>query len=108
MSAFAQHNKKANNSSSVNHFSFSVEAVSKIKNLLVSQSAAKNVFENITQAIGNTPLVKLNNLSKGLKAAIYLKLEFMNPGGSVKDRIGVRMIEDAEKRGLLKPCRIIF
>jgi len=107
LSAFAQHNKKANNSSSANHFSFSVETVSKIKNLLVSQSAAKNVFENITQAIGNTPLVKLNNLSKGLKAAIYLKLEFMNPGGSVKDRIGVKMIEDAEKRGLLRPGGII-
>ena len=59
------------------------------------------------QAVGNTPLVRLSNLAKDLKATIYLKLEFMNPGGSVKDRIGAKMIEDAEKRGLLRPGGII-
>jgi len=107
VSAFAQQNRELNSSNSVNRFSFSVETVSRIKGLLASQSAAKNVFENITEAIGNTPLVKLNNLTKNIKPTIYLKLEFMNPGGSVKDRIGVKMVEDAEKRGLLRPGGII-
>jgi len=60
-------------------------------------------FENILEAIGNTPLIKLNNVTKGIKATILAKLEFLNPGGSVKDRIGIAMIEDAEKKGLLKP-----
>jgi len=60
-------------------------------------------FENILEVIGNTPLVKLNNITKGIKATILAKLEFLNPGGSVKDRIGIAMIEDAERRGLLKP-----
>lgn len=60
-------------------------------------------YDNILQAIGRTPLVKLNRLTRGSKAAIYAKCEFLNPGGSVKDRIGIAMIEDAEHRGLLKP-----
>lgn len=63
---------------------------------------AKEIKDNVLEAIGNTPLVKLNNISKGLKAKIYAKLEFLNPGGSVKDRMALYMIEDAEKRGLLK------
>ena len=58
---------------------------------------------NILEAIGHTPLVRLNRISKDLKPQIYVKAEFMNPGGSVKDRIGMTMIHDAEKRGLLKP-----
>ena len=58
---------------------------------------------NILEAIGHTPLVRLNRISKDLKPQIYVKAEFMNPGGSVKDRIGMTMINDAEKRGLLKP-----
>lgn len=61
-------------------------------------------FKNsILDLIGNTPLVKLNKISQGLKPQILAKLESYNPGGSVKDRIGVAMIEDAEKNGLLKP-----
>jgi cystathionine beta-synthase len=60
-------------------------------------------FENILETMGNTPLVRLNRMAEGLKPKIYVKCEFFNPGGSVKDRIGVTMIEDAEKRGLLKP-----
>lgn len=64
---------------------------------------AKEIEDNVLETIGNTPLVKLNNISKDLKAKIYAKLEFMNPGGSVKDRMALYMIEDAEKRGLLKP-----
>jgi cystathionine beta-synthase len=62
-----------------------------------------NYLSNITEAIGNTPLVKLNNLNKGIPGTILVKVEYMNPGHSVKDRIGIRMIEEAEKAGILKP-----
>jgi len=58
-------------------------------------------FPEIVQAVGATPLVRLNNLGRGLGATILAKLEFMNPLGSVKDRIGVAMVLDAKKRGLL-------
>ena len=60
-------------------------------------------FENVLETLGNTPLVRLNKITAGLKPKIYAKCEFFNPGGSVKDRIGVTMIDDAEKKGLLKP-----
>jgi cystathionine beta-synthase len=60
-------------------------------------------YENVLDAVGGTPLIRLNRLAKGLKPRIYVKAEFLNPGGSVKDRIGVAMIDDAERRGLLKP-----
>ncbi len=58
---------------------------------------------NILEAIGRTPLVRLNRINQGLKPQIYVKADYTNPGGSVKDRIGITMIDDAEKRGLLKP-----
>ena len=58
---------------------------------------------HILEAVGHTPLVRLNRITKDLKPQIYVKAEFMNPGGSVKDRIGLTMIDDAEKKGLLKP-----
>ena len=58
---------------------------------------------NVADAIGNTPIVKLNRLSEGLKANIYCKLGYMNPGGSVKDRIALNIINEAERRGDLKP-----
>ena len=58
---------------------------------------------NILDAIGRTPLVRLNRINQGLKPQMYVKADYINPGGSVKDRIGVTMIDDAEKRGLLKP-----
>lgn len=58
---------------------------------------------NILEAIGNTPLIKLNKINKGLKPLLLAKLESANPGGSVKDRIGVAMLDDAVKRGVLKP-----
>lgn len=63
------------------------------------------VYDNILGLIGNTPLVKINNLAKqyGIKAQVYAKLENLNPGYSVKDRIGVSMIDDAEEKGILKP-----
>jgi cystathionine beta-synthase len=60
------------------------------------------VLDNIIDAIGNTPIVKLNRVTAGLRSRIYAKLEMMNPGGSVKDRIAPYMIGKAEKRGLLK------
>ena len=60
------------------------------------------IFEDITKTVGNTPLVKINRLSKNSEAVILAKLEFFNPLSSVKDRIGVAMIEDAEKSGALK------
>lgn len=58
---------------------------------------------NVLETVGNTPLVKLNKISKGLKPLILAKMESFNPGGSVKDRIGINMLEDAEERGLIKP-----
>ena len=54
------------------------------------------------EQIGNTPLIKLNKINRGLKPQIFAKLESANPDGSVKDRIGFNMIADAEKRGVLK------
>ncbi|MEW6005582.1 MAG: cysteine synthase family protein [Stygiobacter sp.] len=60
-------------------------------------------YNNILDAIGNTPLVKLNNITKGLKANIFAKLEFLNPGGSIKDRIALYMIEKAEREKKIKP-----
>ncbi len=61
-----------------------------------------NIFSDITKAVGNTPLVKLNKVGGALQSEVLLKLEFFNPLSSVKDRIGVAMIEDAEKSGKLK------
>ncbi|RFC48743.1 MAG: cysteine synthase A [Verrucomicrobia bacterium] len=61
------------------------------------------LFNNIVETVGRTPLVKLNKVTAGLEATIALKCEFFNPLGSVKDRIGMAMIEDAERRGILKP-----
>jgi cysteine synthase A len=61
------------------------------------------IYENIAQTIGNTPLVKLNRVTDGAKATVLAKLEFFNPAGSVKDRIGLNMIEAAEKAGILNP-----
>ncbi|MEW6170823.1 MAG: cysteine synthase A [Candidatus Omnitrophota bacterium] len=66
------------------------------------------IFSDITKTIGNTPLVKINKLSFGLEATILVKLESFNPLSSVKDRIGVAMIEDAEKKGLLKKDSVII
>ncbi|HEV8653937.1 MAG TPA: cystathionine beta-synthase [Candidatus Limnocylindria bacterium] len=58
---------------------------------------------DILALVGNTPLVRLSRIGRGLKPTLVGKLEHLNPGGSIKDRIGLRMIEDAERRGLLKP-----
>jgi cysteine synthase A len=59
------------------------------------------IYNNIVETVGHTPLVRLNNVTAGLSATVLLKCEFFNPLGSVKDRIGMSMIEDAERRGIL-------
>lgn len=61
------------------------------------------IYNSILDTMGNTPLVRLNKVTRGVEANIAAKVEFFNPGGSVKDRIGIQIIEDAEKEGLLKP-----
>ncbi len=66
------------------------------------------IFNDITETIGKTPLVKINHLTKGLKATVLAKLEFFNPLSSVKDRIGAAMIEAAEKSGILKKDSVII
>ncbi|MDP7552909.1 MAG: pyridoxal-phosphate dependent enzyme, partial [Nitrospinaceae bacterium] len=63
---------------------------------------------NSLELIGSTPLVKLNNIVPSNGSNIYAKLEYFNPGGSVKDRIALAMVEDAENRGILKPGSTII
>ncbi|MGD8512792.1 MAG: cysteine synthase A [Deltaproteobacteria bacterium] len=65
------------------------------------------IFSDITTTVGNTPLVRLSKVGKGLKADIIAKLEFFNPLGSVKDRIGIAMIEAAERQGQIRPKTLI-
>ncbi len=60
-------------------------------------------YKNILETIGNTPLIKLNKVFKGFPCEVFAKVESFNPGNSVKDRMAVKMIEDAEKSGLIKP-----
>lgn len=66
------------------------------------------IFNNIYETIGNTPLVRLNRLVEGDMAEVLVKLEYFNPGGSVKDRAALSMIEEAERQGLLKPGHTII
>ena len=70
---------------------------------VLSSSDERRVYDNILGAIGKTPLVRLSRIARELPVPLYAKLEFMNPGGSVKDRVGAFIIEQAEKRGELKP-----
>jgi len=66
------------------------------------------IFEDITKTVGKTPLVRLNKITKGLKCEIAAKIESFNPLSSVKDRVGVSMIDDAEKKGLIKKGSVII
>ncbi len=67
-----------------------------------------NIADSMVSTIGNTPLVRLNHITKGLEAEICVKAEFFNPLFSVKDRIGKSMIEAGERDGLLKPGGVII
>jgi len=69
----------------------------------MSSPKNKKTCDNILEAIGNTPMVRLNKVIDGIKATVYAKVETFNPGNSIKDRMALKMIEDAEKAGLLKP-----
>ena len=70
----------------------------------------ERIYQDLTQLIGNTPLVQLNNIMHDfeLKARLLAKVESFNPGGSMKDRAALSMIEDAEKKGLLSPGSLII
>ncbi|MBX2943148.1 MAG: pyridoxal-phosphate dependent enzyme [Cyclobacteriaceae bacterium] len=61
------------------------------------------IYNSIIETIGNTPLIRLNTLNKGIKGTILVKVEYFNPGNSTKDRMALKMVEDAEKAGFLKP-----
>ncbi len=74
----------------------------------MTESSTKRIADNIVQLIGNTPLVRISRLSEGCKADVVAKLEFFNPGGSVKDRIGLNMIEAAEAAGLINEETVIL
>lgn len=67
-----------------------------------------NIYRNVIELVGRTPLVKLEKLNRGLAAEVVGKVEFFNPGGSVKDRVGVKMIEDAERKGLVDKDTVII
>ena len=71
-------------------------------------NSVKEISNNVLETIGKTPLVRLNRLTSGLKATVVGKLESRNPGGSVKDRICLSMINEAEKMGLIKPGTVII
>ncbi|GGM16902.1 cystathionine beta-synthase [Dactylosporangium sucinum] len=60
-------------------------------------------YDNVVELVGNTPLVRLRNVTSGIPGTVLAKVEYLNPGGSVKDRIALRMVEEAEQAGLLKP-----
>ena len=68
----------------------------------------RGIANDATELIGNTPLVRLNRITQGVKAEVVAKLEFFNPAGSIKDRIGVAMILDAETKGLIKKGTVII
>ncbi|MBS3768960.1 MAG: cysteine synthase A [Bacteroidales bacterium] len=66
------------------------------------------IAKDVTELIGNTPLVRLNKVTETIGSNVFAKLEYYNPGSSVKDRLGYAMIDDAEKRGILKPDSIVI
>ena len=61
------------------------------------------IYNSIVETIGNTPMVRLNRVTRGIKGTVLAKVEYFNPGNSMKDRMAIKMVEDAEKAGLLKP-----
>jgi len=69
----------------------------------IDATSTTDIKETIIEAIGNTPLVRLHKTARGVRPELLAKVEFLNPGGSVKDRIGLGMIEAAEREGRLRP-----
>ncbi len=69
----------------------------------MAMNPTKKTCDNILESIGNTPMVRLNKVVEGIEATVYAKVETFNPGNSIKDRMALKMIEDAEKSGILKP-----
>ncbi|HXH27569.1 MAG TPA: pyridoxal-phosphate dependent enzyme, partial [Candidatus Polarisedimenticolia bacterium] len=63
----------------------------------------RDVYDNVLDAVGHTPLVRLNRIGREVGATFYAKLEYLNPANSIKDRIAVQMVDDAERQGVLKP-----
>jgi cysteine synthase A len=92
----------------VGFFAVPLQTEINIKHLSIM--AKQKITKQLTELIGNTPLLELNKFSenKGLSTPLIAKVEFFNPGGSVKDRIALAMIEDAEKKGVLKPGATII
>ena len=66
------------------------------------------IYDSVLETIGRTPLIRLNRITQGLKCSVVAKLESRNPGGSVKDRIALSMIESAEEQGLVKEGTVII
>ncbi len=77
--------------------------MSRARRRRVNENSGVRALETFLDATGNTPLVRLSRVTRGVRPAVYAKLEMLNPGGSVKDRIGLRMIEAAERDGRLQP-----
>jgi hypothetical protein len=71
--------------------------------VLSAAMSEQQIHDSILDTVGHTPMVRLSRLGKGLPGELLAKCEFMNPGGSVKDRIGIRMLLDAERSGRIKP-----
>ncbi len=76
--------------------------------MTVQTRAGERIHDSILEVVGRTPLVRLHRVTRGVRADVVAKLEFLNPGGSVKDRIGVRMVAAAEARGTLRPGATII
>jgi cysteine synthase len=93
---------------SLHDWGFGTEFVLQNQAITFRKNFMGRIYNNIIETVGRTPLVKLNKVTAGLPATILLKCEFFNPLGSVKDRIGMAMIEDAEKRGVLKKDTVII
>src|SRR5438105_4317867 len=71
--------------------------------MMETTNLAMQIHDTILETMGNTPLVRLHRVARGVTCDLVAKVEFFNPGGSVKDRIGITIIEDAERQGKLKP-----
>jgi len=69
---------------------------------------AMDIKNNILETIGNTPLIKLNKITKDVPGLVLAKVDYFNPGNSIKDRMALKMVEVAEQEGKLKPCGTII